>query len=127
MEKVEQLIEGRRAAAERMTEVFESIRGVQPHIVNDGRHVYQFYTVTFDESVDRDSVIAFLDDRGIASKVYWDPPVHESEYYTDPDVELPVTEDVSKRVLSLPIHPELSREETDHITGSVTDALDQQR
>jgi perosamine synthetase len=124
MDRIEELIAGRRAAAERMNEAFNSIDGVDPHTFR-GRHVYQFYTVTFDESVDRDYVINVLSEHGVFSKVYWDPVVHESEIYQQRNGSqtLPVTADVSKRVLSLPIHPELSIEETERIVSAVKESI----
>jgi len=128
MERVESLIQGRRKAALAMTEAFESTLGVTPHTFEDGQHVYQFYSVTFDLNIDRDAVISHLADRNISSKVYWDPPVHRSEYYSDSgDWNLPVTEVVSKRVLSLPIHPELSSEEVARIIEGVQTACEKLR
>ncbi|WP_424017679.1 DegT/DnrJ/EryC1/StrS family aminotransferase [Halorientalis pallida] len=125
MAKVEQLIDGRREAALRMNEAFEDTDGVDPHTLPDGRHVYQFYAVTFDPDIDRDAVIEFLADRGISSKVYWDPPVHLSDYYESPGIDLPVTEEISSRVLSLPIHPELSPAATERIIDGVRGACDE--
>ncbi|MBO4249535.1 DegT/DnrJ/EryC1/StrS family aminotransferase [Halomicrobium sp. IBSBa] len=127
MEKIESLIEGRRQAATEMNDAFEQIPGVTPHTLENGRHVYQFYTVTFDEAIDRDAVIEILSKRGISSKVYWDPSVHQSDYYCDrhSDVELPVTERISGQVLSLPIHPELSPEETARVIEGVADACEE--
>jgi len=126
MEKVERLIEGRRNAATRMNNAFAAMDGVEPHVLDSGRHVYQFYSVTFAPDVDRDDIIDALDERGISSKVYWDPPVHQSEYYRDEHggTSLPVTEELSSRVLALPIHPELSLETADRIVEGVRDALD---
>lgn len=120
MEKVDQLIQGRRSAAKQMNEAFEKMDGVQPHTFN-GRHVYQFYTVTFEESVDRDSVIEILADQGVAAKVYWDPAVHQSQLYqeTNQKYTLPVTEEMTQRVLSLPMHPDLSVTEIDKIVKAV--------
>ena len=124
MDKVEELIEGRRSAALRMNEAFQETEGVEPHVFEDGRHVYQFYTVTVGPDIDRDGVIEYLRDNGVSSKVYWDPCVHQSEAYRDSHAEtdLPNTEEIYQRVLSLPIHPELSHRETDRIIQEVRDA-----
>lgn len=125
MERVDSLIEGRREAALAMNRAFEQTEGVSPHIMDDGRHVYQFYTVTFDPDIDRDAVINHLAERDISSKVYWNPPVHRSEYYDNDDCDLPVTDDLSQRVLSLPMHPELSPEEVERIINGVQSACEQ--
>jgi perosamine synthetase len=124
MERIDSLIEGRREAALTMNEAFEATEGVSAHTMTNGRHVYQFYTVTFDPDIDRDTVIDHLAGRGISSKVYWNPPVHRSEYYSGGDWDLPVTEELSQRVLSLPMHPELDEAETDRIIDAVRSALE---
>jgi len=127
MERIESLIEGRRRAASTMTEAFEATDGVAPHTFEAGRHVYQFYTVTFDSAIDRNAVIDHLADRGISSKVYWDPPVHRSEYYGGSDWDLPVTKDVSQRVLSLPIHPEIAPQDVARVVDGVQNACEKLR
>ncbi|QLH81202.1 DegT/DnrJ/EryC1/StrS family aminotransferase [Halosimplex pelagicum] len=127
MERIDTLIEGRRRAALTMNDAFESTEGVSPHTMNDGRHVYQFYTVTFDLEIDRDAVIEHLAERNISSKVYWNPPVHESEFYSGSDWDLPVTEELSQRVLALPMHPELSPREVERIIDGVQTACKKHR
>lgn len=124
MDKVEDLIEGRRSAALRMNEAFKETEGVEPHVFEEGRHVYQFYTITVSPDIDRDGVIEHLRGNGVSSKVYWDPCVHQSEAYRDSHAEkdLPTTEDIYQRVLSLPIHPELSHKETERIIQEVRNA-----
>jgi perosamine synthetase len=124
MEKIEELIAGRQAAAKRMNAAFENIDGITPHSF-DGRHVYQFYTITFDESINRDAIIEILSEKGVSAKVYWDPAVHQSRAYYEPksDYDLPVTEEMTHRVLSLPMHPELEKSETDRIIDAVETAV----
>ncbi|MFC7174348.1 DegT/DnrJ/EryC1/StrS family aminotransferase [Haloplanus litoreus] len=127
MERIDSLIEGRRDAALAMNEAFEATDGVSPHTMDNGRHVYQFYTVTLDRDIDRDALIEHLAERDISSKVYWNPPVHQSEYYSRGDRALPVTEELSQRVLSLPMHPELSPQEIERIVAGVRSGCEQLR
>ena len=123
MAKIDELIQGRRDAAQRMNDEFATLDGVIPHRF-EGYHVYQFYTVTFDAAVDRDGIIETLGEHGVSAKVYWDPVVHQSQAYKgNQERDLPVTEDISQRVLSLPMHPELSTAETDKIVDTVRTAL----
>lgn len=128
LDRIDSLIEGRRRAAAELDDGFADVDGVQPHEPpENGTHVYQLYTVELADWIDRDHVIETLDDRNIASKVYWDPPVHRTEYYSetkDEIPELPVTDDISSRVLSLPMHPNLSTEETTRIVDAVADAVE---
>lgn len=127
LDRLDDLIAGRRRAASHLTEAFESIKGVKPHTpIDEATHVYQLYTIELDESIDRSSVIGLLQEHKIASKIYWDPPVHLSPAYrgssNDPP-KLPVTKSVSKSVLSLPMHPNLSSHELSRIVDAVTEAV----
>ncbi|MFC4438119.1 MULTISPECIES: DegT/DnrJ/EryC1/StrS family aminotransferase [Natrialbaceae] len=132
LEKVDELIAERRRVAARYTAGLTDAPGVEPHTAVDGdTHVYQLFTVTLGADVDRDAVIDTLAERSIASKVYWDPPVHLTHAYRErygyERGLLPVTEGVSERVLSLPIHPELRNREVDRIVAAVRDGVERGR
>jgi perosamine synthetase len=127
IERIDTLITGRRKAAEQLDQGFAEIDGVRPHkCPENGTHVYQLYTVELAKEIDRQNVIKKLEERNIASKVYWDPPVHHTEYYRqtiDEVPELPNTEEISSRVISLPMHPNLSEDETTRIVEAVAMAV----
>ena len=127
--RIDDLIDGRRQAANRLHDHFAGVDDVRPHTSSEmGTHVYQLYTIELAEEINRNHVIETLDDHNISSKVYWDPPVHQTEYYTrtkNETPDLPVTEDIASRVLSLPMHPNLSKTETDRIADAVIEAVDQ--
>ncbi|UHQ95357.1 DegT/DnrJ/EryC1/StrS family aminotransferase [Haloterrigena alkaliphila] len=132
LEKVEDHIENRRRVAARLSEGLGDVSGVEPHTAaGRGRHVYQLYTVTFDATIDRSAVIDTLAERNIASKVYWEPGAHLTQSYRDeygyePGL-LPVTEEITGRVLSLPIHPDLRSDEIDRITAGVEAGIERGR
>ncbi|MEE4258322.1 MAG: DegT/DnrJ/EryC1/StrS family aminotransferase [Bacteroidales bacterium] len=84
-------------------------------------HVYHQYTLVL-KGVDREGLMAHLADKGVASAVYYPVPLHMQKAYIDPrynEGDFPVTEMLSKSVLSLPIHTELTPE----IQKEITDAL----
>jgi perosamine synthetase len=123
--RVESLIQRRRSVAAEYDDQFAGIASVDPHDI-PGRHVYQLYTVTLPNESVRDTVSAELADRGIDSKVYWSPPVHETEFYRSSNSvvpDLPVTAEVSSRVLSLPMHPNLSTEAVEQVVKGVRRGL----
>jgi perosamine synthetase len=131
LDRVDELVAGRRRVADEYADRLAGIEGVEP--MSDppgGRHVYQLYTVTFGPDVDRDAVVETLADRGISSKVYFEP-VHRNTYYRDsydrPTDHLSVTEDLAARVLSLPIHPELTTEEIVRVTDALAEAVAEAR
>lgn len=84
-------------------------------------HVFHQYTLVL-KNVDREGLMAHLAEKGIASAVYYPVPLHMQKAYLDPrynEGDFPVTETLSKSVLSLPIHTELTPE----IQKEITDAL----
>jgi dTDP-4-amino-4,6-dideoxygalactose transaminase len=72
---------------------------------------YKDYTVTVDPDrfgLGRDEVMWALKADGVDTRHYFSPPVHRQKAYLDvAPVELPVTEAVTARVLSLPIFGDL--------------------
>ena len=72
--------------------------------------------------VDRDALMKHLNDKGIACAVYYPVPLHMQKAYLDPrykEGDFPVTEQLSKTVMSLPIHTELTEEILKEITEAV--------
>lgn len=129
MEKAEELIAGRRRAARYLTDGIADVPGVEPPTDAVGRHVYQLYTVTLDASIDRERVVDELDARGVASKIYWEPIHRTAQYAATRRAEsgLRTTERVASRVLSLPIHPGLGRDEAARVVSALSAAVDASR
>ncbi len=85
-------------------------------------HVFHQYTLVLDESVDRQALMDFLKARGIASAVYYPVPLHLQKAYRDERYgtgDFPVTEKLSRTVLSLPIHTEMTPEIQKEISEAV--------
>jgi perosamine synthetase len=77
--------------------------------------VYQLYTFNFGDK--RNVIQKKLTQLGIGNKVYFEP-IHLTPFYRSigyGDIKLPVTEKISKQVLSLPIYPSLTNKEQDFI------------
>lgn len=128
MARLEEMIDRRRWYAGQLHAAIDDVRGVTPlGDAADGRHVYQLYTVRVDADVDRDAVVEGLADRGVASKVYFDP-VHRSTFYRreyeSGSWSLPVTEDVSSRVLSLPVSLEFDTRTVARIGAALEAAVE---
>jgi dTDP-4-amino-4,6-dideoxygalactose transaminase len=84
-------------------------------------HVFHQYTLVLN-GVDRKGLMKHLADKGIASAIYYPVPLHMQKAYLDPRYkkgDFPVTEMLSKSVLSLPIHTELTEEIQKVITEAV--------
>ena len=87
------------------------------------RHLHQAgHTILV---ADREPIQAVLTEAGIASAIYYPIPVHHQEFFRQYAVgkSLPVSEQVSTQVLSLPIYPELTCEQIDRVVQVVGSAL----
>jgi perosamine synthetase len=118
LSKVEAWTERRRENARRMTALLREpvVTPVEPE---NGRHVYHQYTIRVP---DRDKVTKALADEGIGFGIYYPVPVHRQAPYREA-VELPVTDQLSGEVLSLPVRPDLSEDEIERICSVVNDAV----
>ena len=116
-------LEKRHAVAQRYTERLKGHVATPQLAEGDDRFAWAQYTVKVD---DRDGVQARLKAAGIPSNVYYPRPMHlQSAYleYGAGDGSLPVAEQLSRVVLSLPMHPYLSDDEVDQVSAALISAL----
>ena len=79
-------------------------------------HPYHLYSVLVE---DRDGLKDFLSKNHIETLVHWPCGVHEHDFSTEADVELPNTDYITRHTLSLPCSPFLTTEERDHVIDMV--------
>lgn len=88
-------------------------------------HVFHQYTLQA-HGVDRDAMKAFLEERGVPAMIYYPVPLHMQKAYLDPrykEGDFPVTEQLCKNVISLPMHTEMQDEQRNHIIQTVLEFL----
>lgn len=83
-------------------------------------HTFNQYTVKVLRNK-RDALKQCLQERGIATQVYYPVPVHLMKVFKQyrKSGGLPVTEQLSREVLSLPVHPLLKKKEQEYIVGHI--------
>lgn len=118
--KVDKIIELRQNNVEylskRLLEETDSV--IIPEVPSGYEHVYQLFSLFADN---RDDLIKYLADNGVSSKIYFHP-VHQSEFYKNKlgyNVDLPVTEEVFKKTITLPMFPSITTEQMDYIAETV--------
>lgn len=117
---VDEWNENRRRLADNYTRAFSRIGGLQCPTESPGvLHVYHQYTLQLPDGIDRTALQRFLQNHGIASMVYYPVPLHLQSVYKGGVDTLPMAESVAKRVISLPIWPQMS----DSAQQSVIDAF----
>lgn len=101
-----------------LTERLENV--ITPQVKEGYVHVYHQYTIRLKSG--RDEAINSLEMAGIGSRVYYPLPVHQQPAYRQLGFKdhLPVSERMSKEVLSLPVYPALNREDLDKIVSEVS-------
>jgi dTDP-4-amino-4,6-dideoxygalactose transaminase len=127
LDTLEPRIERRNGLAERYRAGLERASGVEFPEVRDGdRSTFKDFTILLPADA-RDVVARALRDRGIDTRTYYAPPVHLQRAYTangyGPPPRLPVTEEVARRVLTLPLWSEMDDATVDHVAGAVREAL----
>jgi dTDP-4-amino-4,6-dideoxygalactose transaminase len=90
-----------------------------------GHHAWHLYVVRVEDEfgISRDELIAGLSDVGIDCSVHF-IPLHHFSYFgaTLGASSLPVTDSISKQIVSLPMYPSLRDEEVDRICDAVREA-----
>ena len=92
-----------------------------PKLYNNCNHVYHLYVIEVDN---RSEIIERLNAKGIYPGIHYDPPAHiQVPFKSYAEKPLVNTNYIAKRILSLPIYPELPTEEVDYICESLISIL----
>ena len=101
---------------------FKVIKEIQtPKIIKNSTHVYHQYTLKILNNK-RDELKQYLLENDIPSMIYYPIPLYKQEAFSkfvEQGFELINTEDLSKSVISLPIHTELENSNQDYIIEKV--------
>lgn len=93
---------------------------ITPPVAEGATHVYHQYTIRVDG--DRDALVTALrEEYGVGSGVYYPIPNHRLASLAPyaPGLELPVTEEAARSVISLPVHPSLTQADRERIVEAV--------
>jgi dTDP-4-amino-4,6-dideoxygalactose transaminase len=114
----------RQSHAAEYNRLFSQIPGVMPPLAPEGfEHVYHQYTIRIEQ---RDALQKFLSERKIGSAVYYPYPLHLQPLYAPlghKRGDFPHAERAAQEVLSLPMYPELRKEQIARIAESVAEFL----
>ncbi|MGO1947705.1 MULTISPECIES: DegT/DnrJ/EryC1/StrS family aminotransferase [Brachybacterium] len=98
------------------------LRGVVTPVVREGaQHVYHQYTIRIEgaSAQERDAfATALREEHRVGCGVYYPTPVHRLETFRT-EVDLPVTEQLAREVLSLPVHPSITDQDRERIVAAV--------
>jgi len=118
LQKLDKSNQKRRMLAKRYDQAFSKIKEIKcPVIKQDIISAQHNYVI---RCKDRDKLHLFLRDKNISSGVHY-MPIHLQPYYrkTYPDIYLSTVEKEWKKLLTLPLYPDLKREEQDYIINCI--------
>jgi dTDP-4-amino-4,6-dideoxygalactose transaminase len=123
---LDEYINARRAVADAYDAAFADV----PQITTPGRvpysyHVYHQYTLQLN-GASRDELQKYLQERNIPSMIYYPVPAHRQKMFADfggAAFNLPVTDALTTKVISLPIHTEMDQDQLEYIINSVKSFL----
>jgi UDP-2-acetamido-2-deoxy-ribo-hexuluronate aminotransferase len=117
----------RQEAANKYSEALANHKNIITPVVKGTQdsHVFHQYTLRIIDA-DRDALMQHLLDKGIPCAIYYPIPLHSQKAYADArynEADFPVTNQLVKEVLSLPMHTELDDEQIKFITDSILEFL----
>lgn len=113
----------RRELADRYARHLDDLQLSTPIEADDRWHTYNHYTIRV-RSGGRDGLAAHLDACDIGNRVYYPKPLHELDCFASLGYEpgsFPVAEQAAREVLSLPIYPEMTRDQQDQVVDAIRD------
>ena len=113
----------KRKKAKYLSKKLGNIDGIiSPYVQPGNQSSYMMFTIKIIEDkfgIGRDEFSKRLADRGIQTKIYF-PPVHKQPIFKDvADYTLPVTDQVSSQVLSLPFHSKITQDDIDYMVKQI--------
>jgi perosamine synthetase len=128
LEKLDEILELRAAAAARYAELLSGLDGVEPLKPDDDDHRRSWfvYVVMLGEGSERERVMASLRAEGVATAEYV-PCIHLQPYmrerYGFAEGMCPVAEDAAARTMALPFHSRLGADDQEHVVAALARAL----
>lgn len=118
-------IEARNRIAARYSSALRDLVTV-PLASNDVVSTWAQYTIVPSDGMDRTALQSELKSKGVPTVVYYPRPLHSQSAFsgslTDPE-GIPVSDEMAGRVLSLPMHPDLSERDQDRVIDALRSAL----
>lgn len=98
-----------------------------PFVAAYSDHVYHQYTLVL-HGVDRDGLNSYLAEQKIPSMIYYPVPGHRQQMFASfglTTTDMPTTDWLTERVISLPVHTEMDEEQLAYITSHVLNYVNQ--
>lgn len=122
---IEQWTEQRRTNAAYYDDLMAEIPGVvAPKTDDQARHVYHLYVVRVPN--DRDATLQHLHDKGIGAGIHYPIPLHLQPALAElgyKEGDFPHAEEAANQIISLPMYPELTKEQMEQVAQTLREAI----
>ncbi len=117
----------RQQAANKYSEALKDVKGLETPVLagEQDTHVYHQYTLKIKDGK-RDALAKHLQEKEIPFGIYYPIPLHKQKAYLDArydEADFPVTNQLVKEVISLPMHTELEDEQIEYISETIINFL----
>ena len=123
LKELDQYIQNRQKAANYYDQNLKELNQLTlPYRIMESNHVFHQYTLKLNENIKRDELIEFLAKKNIPAMVYYPVPAHHQKMFSEipnSHTNMKVTNELSSRVFSLPMHTELSSLQQDFIIDNL--------
>ncbi len=129
LRRLDELNSVRNTNAEYLSKELGKINGIEtPYVAPDVKHVWHQYVIRVrgDTGVSRDDLKKYLAEKGIGTAIHYPIPIHQQPLYRQlgyPQDICPNAIKASREVLSLPVHPLLSRDDLEYIVERIKEAF----
>jgi len=123
LNKLDEFIDKRNELASRYDELLGDVDAVTlPVIKGNVKHAWHLYTILLDGSIDRDEFFKYMRSANIGVNLHY-IPVYRHSYYVEnfgfDAGDFPVTEDVFKRIITLPLFPRMEIEQLEYVVEKI--------
>ncbi|MCH2390497.1 MAG: DegT/DnrJ/EryC1/StrS family aminotransferase, partial [Nitrospinales bacterium] len=125
--KLKQLVTWNKGRQKNAGIYFQSLKNVKgiflPTVREDRTHVFHLFIIQVSH---RDKTIELLKERGIQCGLHYPIPLHLQKAYSRLNLgpkSFPVTEKIAKRIISLPMYPELEKEQIEYICDTLSEMV----
>ena len=126
LSKLDKLISKRRKNAQYLSsKLNKHSKIILPFDYKNHKSIFQLFSIRVTDNL-RDNLMAFLTNKGIMSKIFFEP-VHLSKFYAknmNKKISLPKTEKISQQVLTLPMYPSLTKGDMNFISDSIDEFME---
>jgi UDP-2-acetamido-2-deoxy-ribo-hexuluronate aminotransferase len=126
LRRLDEYSAARQAVANYYNSAFANNERIEtPFVDPNSDHVYHQYTLKVPAEL-RDDLQQFLASKEIPAMIYYPVPLHLQQAYKSARCQkgdLPVTEELSEKVISLPVSTEMDEEQLAYIANSVNEFI----